>query len=417
VRSASSTPMRVVHVIGGGDTGGAMAHLLPLVGALRRAGCDARLLCLGGGGLAEAAAERGLPVEVLPMRSAWDPRVLSLLHDRLDHFPWDVVHTHGMRANLPVRLLSPFLGRRPCLFTTVHSDLSLDYASRPQAAAYRWLDRRTVGRVDQLVCVSEDLRRRLADGPTGRGRPIVVPSGLESPESRRLTGSEAVAGATAMGGRTRPGDRTPLAPAVWGNTRPIDGAPRLGTVTRLVPVKDLDLFLEVIERVRRQVPDVRTAVVGDGPEWLRLQTRAGALGLDGAISWSGDVRPGAVAVREFDVFLLTSSSEGVPISVLEAMAAGVPVVATSVGGLPEVVVEGETGRLVATSGGREGVAQALALAVVELLRDPPARAAMGSAAEQRVERVFSVDATAARLLAAYERCVEGKHPLWRPRAA
>ncbi|MBN1629989.1 MAG: glycosyltransferase, partial [Thermoleophilia bacterium] len=102
---AASVGLRVAHVIGGGDTGGAMTYLLPLVAALRAEGCDARLVCLGGGGLAEEAAARGLPCKVLPMAAAWDPRVLPGLRRALTRGLWDVVHTHGMRANFPVRVL------------------------------------------------------------------------------------------------------------------------------------------------------------------------------------------------------------------------------------------------------------------------------------------------------------------------
>ena len=203
--------LRVVHVIGGGDTGGAMAHVLPMVAALGRAGCDAHLLCLGGGGLADAAAAQGLHVDTVAMSSPWDLRVLRPLRERLDHFPWDVVHTHGMRANLPVRLLSPVLRRRPCLFTTVHSDLASDYVSGARLRVYRWLDRLTVGRVDQMVFVSDDLRRNADARAVGRGRPIVVPSGLArraAPRARRV-GRPGVAGRSAARRIARDWARSP----------------------------------------------------------------------------------------------------------------------------------------------------------------------------------------------------------------
>jgi glycosyltransferase involved in cell wall biosynthesis len=365
-----------------------MAHVLPMMAALCRAGCDAHLLCLGGGGLAEAAAAQGLPVETVAMASPWDLRVLGPLRDRLDRFPWDVIHSHGMRANLPVRLLSPLLRRRPCLFTTVHSDLASDYASGAKVEVYRRLDRATAGRVDQLVYVSDDLRRKADARAMGRDRSIVVPSGL------------AIAPQAARGG---------LADAVWRGDPPAADRPRLGTVARLVPVKDLELFVDVVRRVRDEVPDLRAAVVGDGPEATALQRYADEAGISATLTWSGEVRPGSEAVAEFDVFLLTSRAEGVPVSVLEAMAAGLPVVATAVGGLPEVVVDGVTGFLVPRTGSRDGLARALAERVTRLLCDPELRSAMGEAGVRRVERVFSIDVVARTLLTAYERCVAGRH--------
>ncbi len=131
-------PLNVLHVIGGGDTGGAMSHLLPLLSALQRTDCNVQLLCLGEGGLADEAGRRGLSVTVLPMNGARDPRVIRPLRRLLAAGPptvgrtessshaagapgapeprWDVVHTHGMRANLPVRLAMRTLRPRPCLF-------------------------------------------------------------------------------------------------------------------------------------------------------------------------------------------------------------------------------------------------------------------------------------------------------------
>ena len=382
------TALRVVHVIGGGDTGGAMAHVLPMIVALGRAGCDAHLLCLGGGGLADAATAQGLHVDTVAMSSPWDLRVLPPLRARLDRFPWDVIHTHGMRANLPVRALSPLLRRRPCLFTTVHSDLASDYASGAKIDVYRRLDRATVGRVDQLVFVSDELRRNAGARAMGRGRPLVVASGLP------------VAPRAARGG---------LADLVWRGDPPAADRPRLGTVARLVPVKDLELFVDVVRRVREEVPHLRVAVVGDGPEAAALRRYADEAGLSGTLTWSGEVRPGREAVAEFDVFLLTSRAEGVPVAVLEAMSAGLPVVATAVGGLPEVVVDGVTGFLVPVEGSREALAEVLAARVARLLRDPDLRSAMGEAGIRRVEQFFSIDVVAGRLLTAYQRCVAGRH--------
>jgi len=136
-----------------------MTHLLPLLSALNREDCDVHLLCLGDGRLAEEAACRQLFVAVLPMASAWDPSVLVPVRRVISRGPlgfagfisgdaprpkgeidageaeadsreptrWDVVHTHGMRANLPARLAVHALRGRPCLFTTVHSDMRLDF--------------------------------------------------------------------------------------------------------------------------------------------------------------------------------------------------------------------------------------------------------------------------------------------------
>ena len=419
-----------------------MAHLLPLLSALRRTGCDANLLCLGDGGLARAAAERGLPVEVLPMATPWDPRVLCALRRRLVGAHWDVIHTHGMRANLPVRMLwgrtacplggavvrkpspgparpvSPVLSGaradRPevypwpgaCLFTTVHSDLRLDYSDPLRRRMFPALDRWTRARVDRIVCVSEELRRRLLAAGVAEERLLVVRSGVE------FSGQEGVQGPAESPGRgasARPyGGYPEVAAAVWGDRAPSPGTPRVGTVARLVEVKDLDLFLEVIARVASVVSDVRAAVVGDGPESERLSALSASRGLDGVVTFSGDVRPGSAVVGEFDVFLLTSASEGIPMAVLEAMSVGLPVVATDVGGMREVVQEGVTGYLVPRGSHRDMAAAGLAARVLDLLSDRGRRERMGAAARALVRRDFSVDAAARVLLEAYRDCLAGR---------
>ena len=170
---------------------------------------------------------------------------------------WDVVHTHGMRANLPVRLALRGLRGRPCLFTTVHSDLRLDYGSAHLARLYQGLDRATLGGVDGIICVSDSLRSLLIARGYPAERLITVRSGLELPRaaSRRIAAPAA---------RRRPGARRPA-------RRNRRRRPRVGTVARLVAVKDIDLTLEVADRLRRTHPQVEMIIVGDGPERDRLE--------------------------------------------------------------------------------------------------------------------------------------------------
>jgi len=387
--------LRVLHLIGGGDTGGAMSHLLPLLSALERSGCDVYLACLGEGGLARQAAQRGLTVSVLPMGGPRDPRVIGPLRRLLSMGPagmgggeaaagrspaarWDVVHTHGMRANLPTRLASRSLRDRPCMFTTVHSDLRLDYASVALARAYDGLDRATVGWVDGIICVSDALKALLIERGYPAKRLITVHSGLEA------VGDQ-------VGGKSR------------------SGRPRIGTVARLVAVKDIDLLLEVAGRLRRTHPQVESVVVGDGPERGRLEALAFEMGLTEAVHFTGRLDDAGPTLASLDVYLVTSVFEGgVSMSVLEAMAAGLPVVTTDAGGVAEVVVDGETGYVVSRDQERGALAAALAERAAALLSDPGLRARMGAVGARRVRARFTVDQTAALVRRAYERCLAAR---------
>lgn len=176
-------------------------------------------------------------------------------------------------------------------------------------------------------------------------------------------------------------------------------------------MKDLDLLLEVAARLGELVPGVRVIVVGQGPEGERLRRQAAERGLSEVVEFAGEVRPVWPALAGFSVYVLTSISEGLPLSVLEAMAAGLPVVGTRVGGLAEAVEEGVTGYLIPREGTRDQIAGALAERVAHLLGDEGWRRRLGAAARQRVAAKFSTRAAALGTLAVYGRCLaERGHP-------
>ena len=392
--------LRVLHVIGGDDTGGAMSYLLPLLTALRVQDCDARLVCLGGGGLADAAARRDLPHTIIPMSHPWDPRVLTPLRRLLAAEDWQVVHTHGMRANLPVRAVLPTISRRPLLFTTVHSDLALDYASPFKSGGYALLDRASRPLVAGFCCVSAALARGLVASGVAESRVHVVHPGLEPwagfAPPRGGAPAPSTARAPSEGG---PGCDSGAPGGAYRR------APTIGTVARLVPVKDLGLLLDAVALVAQEVPGVRAVIIGDGAERAALEGRAARQDLAGRVEFLGPVVPAWPELARFDVYALSSESEGIPISVLEAMAAGLPVVATAVGGLPETVLDGTTGFLVKRAQDRTAVAAALAGRLAELLLDPALRQRMGEAARKRVAEDFSSEAAGSTMVSLYARAL------------
>jgi glycosyltransferase involved in cell wall biosynthesis len=370
-----------------------MSYLLPLLTALRRQGCDAQLLCLGGGGLTEAAATRSLPYTVIPMSHPWDARALGPVRRHLALGDWQVVHTHGIRANLPVRLVLPSIRPRPLLFTTVHSDLARDYSDPARSRGYALLDRATRSSVDCFCCVSAALARRLVAGGLPESRVHVVHPGIELLEAESRTGGAAPA---PPAGASRAGV-APVADELTGARRPT-----IGTVARLVSVKDLGLLLDAVALVARRFPDVRAVIVGDGPERAVLEERAATADVRGRVEFAGRVVPVWPALAGFDVFASSSESEGIPISVLEAMAAGLPVVATAVGGLPETVKDGATGFLIKRTADRAATAAALAERLCQILADETLRRRLGDAGARRVAEHFSSQAAGTAMLTIYD---------------
>lgn len=182
-----------------------------------------------------------------------------------------------------------------------------------------------------------------------------------------------------------------------------EDAPVVGMVANLNrSVKGGELFLRVVARVVRQVPEVRFLVVGLGGLEDRLQDEARRSGVGSCIRFTGYTDDVAAHYELMDVSILTSWTEGLSITLLESMSHGLPVVATHVGGNPEVVVDGETGRLAPA-----GDAGALASHVVELLRDPDLRAQMGASGRRRARSEFDLGHVAREYEAVYDGLLPG----------
>jgi glycosyltransferase involved in cell wall biosynthesis len=172
------------------------------------------------------------------------------------------------------------------------------------------------------------------------------------------------------------------------------GAIVAGTVGELSPIKNLDLALEAIAAARRQVSDLRLVFVGEGALRARLTARAADLGLGDCVLFAGLRRNVAALLPAFDIYLCSSDYEGVSLSILEAMARGRPIVATAVGGNPELIEHDETGLLAP-----KGDAPAMAERIARLAGDAALRERLGKRAQAWVRRTFSMD----RMVRDYER--------------
>jgi glycosyltransferase involved in cell wall biosynthesis len=170
----------------------------------------------------------------------------------------------------------------------------------------------------------------------------------------------------------------------------------IGSVGRLDPVKNLGALLEALALLHPSCPAARTVVVGDGPEQQALIDRARALGVADLTQFTGHRSDVRVLMAAFDVYVNCSTYEGVSLTILEAMATALPVVAARVGGNPEVVVDHETGLLV------DARPRALASALAALASNPAQRHAMGDAGRWRVKRHFTIERMVSDYAAAYQ---------------
>lgn len=170
----------------------------------------------------------------------------------------------------------------------------------------------------------------------------------------------------------------------------------IGAVARLDPVKDLVTLIEATAAARRVDPRLTLAIVGEGPERPRLEDAIRRSGAEAGVALLGHRDDVRMLLPGFDVFANSSTSEGISLTLLEAMAAGLPVVATRVGGTPEVVLDGETGRLVPA---RDRAAMAEAL--LEVTRDPASAAGWGQSGRARLLQHFTIDEMVRRYEAVY----------------
>ena len=357
--------MKVLEVMASGERGGGAHHLLTLLPALRALGVTCEACVSENGPLADRLVELGFVVHRMPlMGSRFDPRSPVRLVKLLRKVRPDLVHWHGTRAAffgaLALRLARgrPDRRRVPHGVYTVHG---LSYRKTITAGGTT-AGRALFRRVEHMACAGatrvisvlaadlEDLTARRFIAP-GQGRH--VPNALNV--SQRVSRDRAAA-------RARIG--IPEADFV------------VGTVSRLVPGKTVGDLIDAVTRL----PRATLAVVGDGPERGAVERRIDRLGLRDRVRLLGARDDVPELLAAFDIFALSSRWEGEPIALLEAMAVGVPCVATAVGGTSEVLAGGEAGVLVPA-----GDSAALA-AAIELLRlDPEHRARIECAGRARVE--------------------------------
>lgn len=349
--------MRVLHVINTLDIGGAEALVLNLAKRIDRSAFALEVVSLGADGkLGDEFRALEVPTHALHRRSGIDPALGWRLRSLAAARKVQVLHSHNVGPWLYAG--GAALSLRLPLVHTEHSNLfahqrALMHAERALAYATR-----------AVIADSEKVRRHLVQTqklPAHKVQTVVngIDTGVFAPNQ---------ASAPVRASLDLPAD-----------------ALVVGTVGRLVPVKDQATLLEAFARLAPEIPHARLLVVGEGPLRGTLEEQAKSLGVADRVRFAGGRRDVATLLPAFDVFALSSTSEGLPLTILEAMACGLPVVATQVGALNEAVAEDETGLLVPPAN-----AQALAEGLQRLLLDAALRLKFGQAALARVQSRFDL---------------------------
>ena len=345
----------------------ARGHVQPLVVAFQR----------GPGETTEFRREcerRRIPVEVVWERCRYDVSALGRARRVAESFRPELLQTHGYKADVVGITLRWRLGVPWLAFSHGRTD------EGAKTRLYHRLGDFLLRHADRIVAVSAARKAALVAQGCSPARVVMVHNAVAVP---RGTPGRAVGAAA-----DRASVRRELGLA--------DDRPLIAVIGRLSPEKGQAYFVDAMVEVARALPGVHALVLGEGQDEARLRAQAAARGVEGAIRFAGYRRDLDRLYPAIDLLVLPSLSEGLPNVVLEAMAHARAVVATRVGGVPEVVDDGVSGVLVPPAN-----ADALAHAMVGVLRDAPRRAAMGEIARARIERDFSVRARTERLLAIY----------------
>ncbi len=357
--------MRIVHLVTALQPGGLERVVIDLVTEQIAAQHTVRVLCLESPGpLADDLRRRGVRVE--PVTGASLASRAWALARECRSFNADVIHSHNPGPHLHA-VLAARVGGAPAIVHTKHG------RNYPDERRRRLINRVAARLSAVVVAVSEDaaaVAREIERVPAARVR--VVRNGVD------VDAFPAVAEPAA--------------------------ASRAVHVARLHPVKDQATLLRAVARVATSHPSFVLDVVGDGPERARVQALARDLRIERHVHFVGYQRDVLGYLTRAAFFVLSSLTEGLSMTIIEAMAAGLPVIATRVGGNPEAVEDGGTGLLVPP-----GDAGALAGAMTMLLSDPERRRHMGRAARVRVESMFNLRDVAAEYERIYRLAVKASN--------
>ncbi len=352
--------IRILRIIARLNVGGPAIHVSLLTEKLHGPDFESLLVCgtidPGEGDMAYYATQHGVEPIIIPelgrsLHPMRDLKTLWKVYQLIRAYKPHVVHTHTAKAGFIGRLAA-WLARVPVIIHTFHGHVFTGYFPPLKTRFFIILEQLAALLSDMIITLTEGLRRELADVHriTRRSRITVLPLGL---------------------------DLQPFAahPRKQGDFRrvwqiPAD-VPLIGIVGRIVVVKNHALFVEAASRIRQGLPTAHFVVVGDGDLRAEVEAQVEAMGLRQVVTFTGWQRDLEPIYADLDVVVISSINEGTPVSIIEALAAGCPVVGTAVGGLPDLLDHGALGHLV-----KPGDAEALAAAVIETVQAPPKMAEM-----------------------------------------
>jgi len=361
--------VRVLQLISSGGYYGAENMLLNLCASQEKSGCQASLVLFYNTHIPnvefyERARRRGISVRMVHCKGRADWRAVQQIKEIIQEDEINVVHTHGYKADLYGYAAARSAGKP--IVATCHNWLGGTAA----LGIYNRLDRMVLKRFGAVAAVSETVREQLASSGIHADRIKLIANGIDVQAFERPT---AKMDAGAEGGKI------------------------IGMVARLDLQKGFEYLLTAARVLHREFSDLKIVVSGEGPDRGAIEKMIAEFGLQHNVVLAGQVSDMPAVYAAMDIFVLPSLNEGLPMTVLEAMAASRPVVASRVGAIPGVIRDGESGLLVAP-----GDAAGLKNALARLLRDSELCRRLGANAHDTVSRNYTSDNMASHYISMYE---------------
>jgi len=317
----------------------------------------------------EVAAREGIESHSIPCVGRIDRAAVAKIRELVAQTSADVLHAHGYKADIYSYIAAR--GRGIPVVSTCHTWYDVD----DKDYFYGLVDRFTLRRFAKIVAVSEDVRNGLLKSGVQSSKVSLIRNGID----------------------LRMYDK---ASAVLKEELGWSAYPLVGFVGRLSIEKGVDIFLNAAALVLKENPEVKFVVIGDGPDRTALEALIAELGIGESVKMPGRREDMPAVYSSFDLMVSSSRREGLPMAILEGMASRLPLVATAVGGVPSVVLDGKTGVLVAP----EDPAR-LSAAIVAVLADQALRVRLGAAARRMVEEEYSAERMTNDYLKVYEAAV------------
>ena len=366
--------MKVIHLISGGDSGGAKTHVLSLLQHLNRT-ITAQLVCFRDGPFAQEARSLGIPVEIMGGNNI--PRLRRRLTEYIRSGGYELIHCHGSRANMVGALLRKTTGLP--VVSTVHSDYRLDYMGRPFARlSFGAINAWALRKLDYRIGVSDAMVDLLISRGFAPDRFYSIYNGIDFTPAPPQ------------------GDRLPYLRSLGADVD--EDSVVVGIAARLNPVKDMSTLIRGFALARRDCPRLRLVIAGDGEEREKLGNLAKELGVEKEVTFAGWISGGMDRFYSaLDINALTSLSETFPYALTEGARFHLATVATAVGGIPYLIDQDVSGYLFAP-----GDAEDLGRRLAALGADDALRRDMGEKLYAKASRDFSIQKTVDTQLRIYQ---------------